>query len=581
MRRLPTSVVLAVSIVLFISGCGGGSEPTPVVSAPAPTANVNVTVNWAARTRDVDALASALSAVFTLKAADPTGSDFSFTVNRDSAPAAYKKSYSSPRLAKLGTWDLAARFYAQPEGQGSVVGKIDAQINLTADGKGIGDFATTGAVASVAVAPNQTIPVGTPTDILFVAKDAGGADLALTPGAAKFQVVYGGDVLSINAQGQAVGAKPGTAPVNVTVDGKTSPDQQVTVGYQTAVTLTPATATIFANGQVGFDVKVDGVPAQQTNVAWSVQEGDSAGFVSSGSYVAPSAPGTYHVVAASSYDATKRGVATVTVTGPAAPNQPGIYVFDGARVVHANDITGAGWSGSAVPANSIAVGSDGKLYFAAGQSVRRVDDLSGSNPVSLGSGGQGALHFSNVDGIAVGADGKIYVADSGTNRIIRFDDMAGSNWTELNTGTIGQNPPRSLFVSADNRIYCLPPSGQVYRIDNMQGDGAVDLSLVARSVFVTADGHIYGVHGWTITRMDDVTGKNTITFGSTQGSGTGQFSILTSIWVTSNGQIYVADAGNQRVVRIDDMAGKNWTALGGKPGFAAGEFQSPSQVIVK
>ncbi|MDQ3813460.1 MAG: hypothetical protein M3347_05860 [Armatimonadota bacterium] len=58
--------------------------------------------------------------------------------------------------------------------------------------------------------------------------------------------------------------------------------------------------------------------------------------------------------------------------------------------------------------------------------------------------------------------------------------------------------------------------------------------------------------------MDDMTGKNLMTFG-TRGQGVGQFDSPSDIFVDNDGHIYVADAGNSRIVRMDDMTGKNWT----------------------
>jgi hypothetical protein len=51
------------------------------------------------------------------------------------------------------------------------------------------------------------------------------------------------------------------------------------------------------------------------DVSWSVQEGNAGGAVTSaGLYTAPSSPGTYHVVATSTADASKSGTATVVVS---------------------------------------------------------------------------------------------------------------------------------------------------------------------------------------------------------------------------------------------------------------------------
>jgi len=77
-----------------------------------------------------------------------------------------------------------------------------------------------------------------------------------------------------------------------------------------AIVISPATATLDAcKGQV-FTATVTN--ATNTAVTWTVVEA-GAGTVTSGAYVAPSTPGTYHVMAVSQADPTKTAQATITV----------------------------------------------------------------------------------------------------------------------------------------------------------------------------------------------------------------------------------------------------------------------------
>lgn len=86
----------------------------------------------------------------------------------------------------------------------------------------------------------------------------------------------------------------------------------------TALTVSPASVTLPPNGSASFTAAAS-VPAaaQAPAVTWSVQEGNGGGTVdATGKYIAPAAPGTFHVVATSVDDASKSGVATVTVSLP-------------------------------------------------------------------------------------------------------------------------------------------------------------------------------------------------------------------------------------------------------------------------
>jgi hypothetical protein len=65
--------------------------------------------------------------------------------------------------------------------------------------------------------------------------------------------------------------------------------------------------------QFTFSATVTG--ATDRSVTWSVQEGAAGGTITAaGVYTAPSTAGTYHVVATSRADTTKRSVATVSVS---------------------------------------------------------------------------------------------------------------------------------------------------------------------------------------------------------------------------------------------------------------------------
>ena len=61
--------------------------------------------------------------------------------------------------------------------------------------------------------------------------------------------------------------------------------------------------------------------------------------------------------------------------------------------------------------------------------------------------------------------------------------------------------------------------------------------------------------------MTDVTGAGWTTFGS-KGTGANQFNGPVGIYVDGADRIYVADAGNARIVRMNDMKGAGWMTLG-------------------
>jgi hypothetical protein len=189
------------------------------------------------------------------------------------------------------------------------------------------------------------------------------------------------------------------------------------------------------------------------------------------------------------------------------------------------------------------------FYYSDSEQILRSDDLMGTNQITFGSQGSGTNQFYGAYGIAVDSLGRIYVADTYNCRVVRIDDMNGTNWTTYGS-TCGSGPgqfsdPSAIAVDSLNRIYVMDTNN-------------------ARLV-----------------RIDDMSGTNWITFGSA-GSGVNQFASFGSVAVDSNLHIYVADGGNRRIVRMDDMIGTNWTILTQSPTVngASYTFQDPAAVAI-
>lgn len=84
-----------------------------------------------------------------------------------------------------------------------------------------------------------------------------------------------------------------------------------------------------------------------------------------------------------------------------------------------------------------------------------------------------------------------------------------------------------------------------------------------------------------IVRVDDFSGTNWITFGTlgTAASGADYLDRPTGIAFDSANNIYIVDAGNNRIVRMSDFSGDNWTTFGTQ-GFATNQFNHPSQIAL-
>ncbi len=185
--------------------------------------------------------------------------------------------------------------------------------------------------------------------------------------------------------------------------------------------------------------------------------------------------------------------------------------------------------GTGVKGATTYVSSYTPFFYGDGQHIYHADDMQGTNQVSYGSQGSGVGQFSGASAIALDHSGRIYVADSYNCRIVRIDDMKGTNWTGFG-GSCGSAAGEFLNPAG----VALDSTGKIYVMDSGNS---------------------------RIVRIDDMTGANFTSYGS-PGNGVGQFSsFLTTLAVDQSGRIYVPDTANKRLVRINDMTGSNWTTL--------------------
>ena len=170
-------------------------------------------------------------------------------------------------------------------------------------------------------------------------------------------------------------------------------------------------------------------------------------------------------------------------------------------------------------ATAVATDAKGRIYITDGAlgQVFRIDDITGTNLVTLGTRGSGVGQFLNPTGIVVDKAGKIYINDYGNDRIVRVDDMNGEGWrtydgsgTEGNWRTINV---KSIAVDSKGRLYYASPSGgKVVRVDDMSGANLVLYhgQLSPESIAIDAQDRIYIADPGlgNVTRIDDINGTN-------------------------------------------------------------------------
>jgi len=147
--------------------------------------------------------------------------------------------------------------------------------------------------------------------------------------------------------------------------------------------------------------------------------------------------------------------------------------------------------------------------------------MNGTNWTSYGTYGTGQGQFTLPQSVSIDPAGHIWVVD-GTGRLIRMDDMDGTNWTTVATAGgsgVGQFAGLSSAPGFDSL-------GRIYVADSG--------------------------NGW-IVRFDDLNFTNWTTSPA--------LGAVTGVVVDPTGKIYAADSTPASVIRIDDMTGANRTTI--------------------
>ena len=234
-RIVPVLLVIICAVLIACGGGGsGGAGTTASTSTTATTSTtsttastgsamtpVKLTINWAERSRVLNAPSAAQSAVVTVFAGVNATTDYKFTIDRNVAPAAYALSYTSPGTVRKGTLLVDIAFYAEPAGLGSVVAAGAVSVDFSKNNGEIGDIVVDSIIKSVTIPPSQSVRVGENKDLLVESRDVDLNIVATSPGSAILSVTNGGGFLGVNGPTVA-GLASGVGTVVASVNGISS-----------------------------------------------------------------------------------------------------------------------------------------------------------------------------------------------------------------------------------------------------------------------------------------------------------------------------------------------------------------------
>ncbi|MCP1310834.1 fibronectin type III domain-containing protein [Paenibacillus tyrfis] len=261
--------------------------------------------------------------------------------------------------------------------------------------------------------------------------------------------------------------------------------------------------------------------------------------------------------------------------------------------------------------SEVAIDGSGNIYVAdAGN--HRIQKLTIATGVwsewkrSAGGAGSGLGEFNNPKGVAVDGSGNVYVADSNNERVQKLD-ISSNSWSEwiYIGGVIGKGLgefkyPNGVAVDSSGNVYVAADYGN-HRIQKLDAstrvwsewgksngqfgsglgefDGPTDVAVDSSGNVYVSDFYNHRVQKLTVATGAWSEWKKS---GGGAGSGLGQFNYPSGVAVDGDGNVYVADSGNNRIQRLTSATGvwSEWKKSGGGAGNGLGEFDYPTDVAV-
>ncbi|HST32693.1 MAG TPA: 6-bladed beta-propeller, partial [Solirubrobacteraceae bacterium] len=237
---------------------------------------------------------------------------------------------------------------------------------------------------------------------------------------------------------------------------------------------------------------------------------------------------------------------------------------------------------------AVAVDTQGNVYVADQLSyVVQKFSAAGAFETEWGSFGGGHGQFGPIGGLATDAAGNVYVVDSSHNRIEKFDSNGAfiTQW-----GHKGSGPGQFSFGSSQD--YTKPPGGGIAVAGNYVYVADSGNNRIQRFNLVGGEGMEWGTKGsgpgqftyprgvaanasevvvadddnHRIEKFDPDGGYQSA--AGSQGTGPGQFAFPYGVALDAAGNVYVADDLGHRVVKLSPELGflGAWGGYGTKPG---------------
>jgi hypothetical protein len=233
--------------------------------------------------------------------------------------------------------------------------------------------------------------------------------------------------------------------------------------------------------------------------------------------------------------------------------------------------------------------------------------IKGNVTIAAGESGQGATpdRLNNPYGVFVDTSENIYIADKNTHRIQKWTagahkgtTVAGGNWN--GSGSLQLNNPTGVVVDASGNVYVADMNN--HRIQrwapgavggdtaagalpsNWNGGESSNLLKNPHGFFVTTSGDMYiadtdnhRIQKW----LKGASEATTVAGGNGQGDAANQLNSPHGVYLDALGNVYVADTNNNRIQKWLPETTEGATVAGGNDtGDAANQLDTPTGVFV-
>ena len=277
--------------------------------------------------------------------------------------------------------------------------------------------------------------------------------------------------------------------------------------------------------------------------------------------------------------------------------QPAIIISDtdNHRILQIDDMTGKGLKALGFPGYGIAhllrpaqvwVDYKGRIHIAdkGNRRIVRIDDISGKGWVEMGG-------FESPEGVAVRGN-ELIVSDTGANKVLVYSEFGGNLTSTIMDPRLQR--PAHLWLDGQGALYVScgsdPPGGRIMKQTNradsskwvvFEGQGLRGAGFLPSQIITLKDClWVTDSSSSRLVRCDDLQGHAAREFGGL-GQKLGRFQNPQGLAVDQQGNLYVADTGNDRIVFVPNGDVSQWTVWSGKSKGAAGlGLRSPNSIFV-